>query len=102
MTKLVYPTNGIYKKCQSELKSCANNLSRAVSNCSLNIPSDFNYKNYLRNLDNTLSKYYNEIVSIDADLKKSDTNYENLESYLIDNIKGTTVVEIKERDRMII
>lgn len=102
MSKLVYPNNGIYNCSRNDIETVIGDLSRIISNCNLDIPSNFAYRSYLANLDSTIREYYNEIKSINYRLQHSDNNYETLENDLISNTKRMSTIKITERDRMII
>lgn len=104
MTKLVYPTNGVYNSCRSSVEATSRNLSRAVSYCSFSVPYTFNYtyRNYLYRLRNILNGYYKEINSIGYRVKYSDNNFETLENDLENSTKKMVSVKIKDRDRMIV
>lgn len=102
MSKLVYPSDGIYKYCKNNIEACSSNLSNAISDCSFDIPSDFTYKSYLSELASVLSEYQKEINSINLKLQKSNNRFETLESDLINNTQKMVTAKIKERDRMII
>lgn len=102
MSKLNYPSDGIYKYCRIDIEACSNNIKKAISNCYLDIPSDFAYRNYLRNLNNTLANYYKEINSINSKIKKVNATYETLSSNLSESVKNMVPTKIKDRDRMII
>ncbi len=101
MTKLVYSKNGVYKYCKHHINSCANNLSNAMNNCNFDIPSDFEYNNYLYNLDGVLRDYYNRANNLDSKLQKSNSNIDTLSSDLLSSAEKMTGMKIKERDRMI-
>ena len=102
MSKLTYPADGIYNYCRDNIESCVGNLSQAVSNSSLDVPSRFAYRNYLNSLYGVLSEYKKEIGSIKSKLKQSNDNFNALSDELEDSVKKMTVTKIKERDRMII
>lgn len=102
MSKLIYPSDGIYKYCRNYIDACSNNLSNAVNNCNLDVPSGFSYKNYLSSLSSELNDFYREINSIDSKLQKSNNNYDNLASDLSLTTKRMSILKIKDRDRMIV
>lgn len=98
----MYPTNGIYRCCKNHIESCTNHLSRAISNCNFDIPSEFVYKSYLNNIDNIIRDYYREITSINSKILKINNTYETLSSDLELDKKKIIVSKIKDRDRMIL
>ena len=102
MSKLSYPENGIYRYCQENLESCINNLSKAVSECSFNIPADFTYRNQLLSLRSDLGNLLKEAKSINYCLQKIDNNYERLSQELASGTKKMVAIKIKERERMIL
>lgn len=101
MTKLSYPSDGIYKYTRSHTENVARDLQRAVSSCILNIPNNFTYRKYLLSLRDTLNSYYKEISSIDDKLNKTNTNFENVAINLTKGVTDITIKKITERDRMI-
>lgn len=102
MSKLVYPKDGIYNYCKSNLDSTTSSLSRAISNCNLDVPYGFVYKRYLNQLYDNLYKYYREINAINSKIKQIDNNYNALESDLVNEANKLVSEKIKKRDRMII
>lgn len=102
MSKLVYPNDGIFKYCKNDIDTITGSLSKIISNCTFDIPSNFNYKSYLSNLGNVVSDYHKEIRSINYRLQCSNNNYETLENDLTNNVKKMSTIKIDERDRMII
>lgn len=102
MTKLTYPNDGIYKYCKDNIECCRNSLYKSISGISLDIPSSFAYKSYLRNLPNVLTNYYKEINNINSKLQSSNNNYEVLSSELSSAINKMILIKVKRRDRMII
>lgn len=102
MTKLIYPVNGIYPNCRDDIQGCTKKLSKAVANCNFDIPSDFPYKNYLRNLDNKLNKCLAEIDSISSKLKRTDSSFNMLSDNLTADASRITPIKVAKRDRMIV
>lgn len=102
MTKLNYPSEGIYRYCRDDFELCISNLSKVISTCNLDVPANFTYKNYLNNLPSLLNEYYKEIDSINSKLQKSNKNYDNLSDALSTSTNRMESLKIKERDRMII
>ena len=101
MSKLLYPSDGIYKYCKDYAESCASNLSKAIADCNLDVPSKFTFKSYLDGLDNTLETYYTEINSINSKLEMINSNYQTLSSDLKEGTQRMVTGKIKERERMI-
>lgn len=102
MSRLIYPSGGIYNHCSSNISGCSNHLSHAVSNSSLDIPEDFTYRSYLYSLGNTLNSYLQEINSINIKLKRTNDNFETLSNDLEDQAHKLITTSIKERNRMIV
>ncbi len=102
MSKLEYPSEGIYGYCKDHLDSCTSDLSRAISSCNFDVPSGFQYYNYLNGLDNVIGDYYKEINSISSKMLKTHNNYEMLASDLEASIKKKNISKIKDRDRVIL
>ncbi len=102
MSKLVYPDDGIYKYCKNDIDVITASLSKVISNCNFDIPSNFTYKSYLNNLANIIGDYYDEIRSINYRLQRLNNNYEILETDLVNSTKKMGTIKIDERERMII
>lgn len=102
MSKLYYPSEGIYKYCRNDIEAGSNNLNNAYNNCNLDVPSDFSYKNYLDSLDSTIKSYCNELNNISSKLERTNSNYDNLESDLSSKAQKMVSVKIKDRERMIV
>lgn len=102
MTKLYFPSGGIYRSSKSDIDNCLNDLSRAISNATFDIPAGFSYSGDLRSLSSTLNNYYQELKSIDYRLQNTNNNFNILEDDLEMSAKKMEAVKIKERDRMII
>lgn len=102
MTKLSYPTTGIYNYYSSNIENCTRYLAQALSNSVFNIPSEFVYKQRLSNLDNVISGYCKEIGEIGTKLKYSNDNFESLSDDLVNAVEKMTISKVKERERMII
>lgn len=102
MTKLVYPSEGVYNKCQASLEKCVSELLSAVNSITTYPPSEFNYREYMVNLRNELRGYYRTMNYINRTLKRSDNVYERVSDYLETSASRMVAPEIKDRDRMII
>ncbi len=101
MTKLVFPSNGIYPICKNSIQGCARDLFNAIENCNYTIPSGFPHENYLRGLSGELNGYRTEVKNIGAKLKRTDRNFDNLSDNLTTNASKITTTKITKRDRMI-
>lgn len=102
MSKLVYPRDGIYNCCKSNLTLITEDLSNSINICNLDVPYDFIYKNYLDNLYDNLYKLYREINAISSKIEQIDNNYKILDSDMVSEINKLASDGIKKRDRMII
>lgn len=101
MSKFIYPKEGIYNCCKVYMENSSHNLSEAISNCNLDVPYDFAYKNSLDNLYYVLSDYYKEINNINSKLQQINNNYSLLSSDLIAETKKIESSKIRKRERMI-
>ena len=102
MTKLVYPNDGIYNKCQANLEKCVSELLSAVNSITTYPPSEFSYRDYMVNLRNELRGYYRTMNYINRVLKRSDAIYQRASDYLESSASRMVAPEITDRDRMII
>ena len=102
MTKLVYPSEGIYRGCQLSIEKCIGDLLSAVNSITTSCPSEFNYSNYMNNLRNDLRGYYKSMNNINNVLKRSDSVYERVSDYLESSASKMIQPEMSERDRMIV
>ena len=102
MRKLIYPSEGIYTYCKSDLSNSLSNLRSAISYTNyFSIPTDFTYRSYLYGLGSTLVKYQNEAGSIDSVLSTTDNDYESLSERLSFEANKLTSTKVKDRERMI-
>lgn len=102
MSKISYPSDGIYKYSKTKIETCSNDLYNAMSYCDFDIPYDFVYKNYLNGLSNDINNYYKEVNNINDILRSTDNNYSDLENDLSFEVSKLKSIQIKDRDRMII
>lgn len=102
MTKLSYPSDGVYRYCKNNLISCHDNLQSARWNCNFDIPYGFRYRNYLFNLNYELGQYINTINDLDDKIRKINDNFEELETDMSNDVNKLPSVKIKDRDRMIV
>ena len=102
MTRLKYPTNGIYNTVKSELDDCIQALNSASSNSNNTIPIKFTYKGYLNSLESTLRDYLKEINEIKSKIKATSKTFEDLELDMTEKSNVIGDYKVIERDRMII
>ena len=102
MTKLVYPNEGIYAKCQPSLEKCVSDLLTAVNSMRSSCPAEFQYRGYVMNRRNDLRGYYRTMNYINRVLKRSDSVYQRASDYLESSASRIVQPDIIERDRMIV
>lgn len=102
MTKIVYPSEGVKTIIKSNIESACSSLSNAINNTYYNVPSDFGYYNYLKDLNSTLTKYKKETQKIIDIAALIDTKYSELDKDLKTDSQKLPTNKISERDRMII
>lgn len=103
MTRINYVEQGIYSYTKDDCKEIITNLSSAHSVAlSLSCPSNFSYKSYISNLDNTINEYYKEIIDIDAKIKFADTKYEEVTDEMTEGVLSLDISVLKDRDRLIV
>ena len=101
MTRLKYPTNGLYKGLKTNMDNSLSMLSKACDTCDYSTPSNFKYKNYLNNLSTLLNNYKKEMSSIVSAIKKIDNNYEELDTELYNKAKALGNYEVENRERLV-
>lgn len=101
MSKIIYPSDGIYHYCRNHIDACTSNLIKSKSACNFDIPTNFKYRNYLINLAGLLSNYQRKLDDIDSTLQRIDKRYEDLSLDLTQGAKNIETPKIIERDRMI-
>ena len=97
MTKLVYPGEGLYPRCQSSSEAV-----KAISRCSFDIPGGFAYAGYLGSLGSTLRGHMNTNKSIANKIKQTDSSYEALSNSLVASANSITPYKLSKRKRMIV
>lgn len=102
MSKLVYPSSGIYPRCKGNIAGCIEELSSAIANCDYTVPSGFPHREYLYSLDGTLNNCLAEIKEIESKLKNTDSSFNNLSNSLTANASKISIEKVNKRDRMII
>lgn len=101
MSKLNYPVEGIYGISKGHIENCANNISDASSNCWFDVPGDFQYRDYLNGLGDTLRNYSREINSIGAKIQSTDRGLSRLSDNLSVSAKRLTVAKVGNRERLV-
>ena len=101
MTKLKYPSNGIYYSCRGDLSSCSSMLTSACNSASFTIPSSFIYKTYMTNLKDVLNSYKTEMNNISDTLNKISKSYEDAEVDMTTKAKSLSNMTVKKRERLI-
>lgn len=101
MTKLLYPSEGIYEYGQKHIEDAISNLKETCSK-SYMCPNDFKYAAYVKNLRNELFGLYKTANSINNRLKRVDNIYERLSEVLLADKKMLDPLNIEERERLIV
>ena len=103
MTKLKYPSSGIYSSCKPHVTDSGEQLrSAADKSKSLDVPSDFGYRNYLMNdLYGILDGYHQEVESIGEKIKVTNPRFSELSENLEKKAKSISITTIKDRVRMV-
>ncbi len=101
MSKLIYPTGGLYGATNLYASQCSQNLTQGMNNCSFDIPEDFHYANYINGLHGVIHGYVKEINDIKSKIRETDTKLDNLETGLIKGISALPGTLIEERDQLI-
>ncbi len=102
MTKIVYPSEGVKNVIKSNIESTSSSLSSAINNTYYDVPSDFGYYDYLKDLNSTLTNYKKEsqrIIDIAASI---DTKYTELDRDLKVDSQKLPTSKMAQRDRMIV
>lgn len=102
MTKIVYPSEGVKNIIKSNIESTSNSLSSAINNTYYNVPSDFGYYNYLKDLNSTLTNYKKEAQKIMDIAASIDTKYNDLDTDLKSDSQKLPTSKMSQRDRMIV
>lgn len=102
MSKLSYPSDGIYNSTKLYTNACYNQLNKAFSYSKLDIPTDFEYHNYLSTLSSQINSFRNEISDIDNKLRSTTKRFQTLSDNLSEQVNNLDFKDIKIRDRMII
>lgn len=102
MTKLTFPAEGVKKVIKANVDSTINSLNSAMSSTYLDVPTDFSYYNYLKNLRSTINNYKNESEKILDISTKVDNNFNNLETDLKKDAQLLPTNKMGTRDRMIV
>lgn len=102
MSKVIYPeTEGIYSLVEASMMEPIKALKNASESCSLSIPSNFAYINYLRGLPKTLASFVkdaNEVVSL---AKEIDNNFMQVINNLNDKCSSLDDSLLKPRERLV-
>lgn len=102
MSKLVYPSEGLYPQCRDNAEGCVRYLANAASNCNFDIPSGFSQSSYLYSLGNKLNTYRLEASNLAAKIEQTDRSYSNLSDALETSAGGVAISPVSSRDRLII
>ena len=101
MTKLKYPSNGIYSVVNVESNDCLTHLNNALANTDYSVPNNFSYKSYMKELKSTLKDFSKEMNKIITKLSNTTTTFEETELDMIAKAKTIKGYKVIERDRMI-
>ncbi len=87
MTKIYYNQNEINGLISSNFENSVNNLQKAISiSNQLDIPSDFEYKKYLKNLDDKLQEDLDKMKLISNKIYKSSKLFSETSNELSSNL----------------
>ena len=101
MSKLNYPANGLYILVKPHEERFNEHMSEAISNSNFDIPSDFQYKNYLDSLSDTLREYYSRKNEITSKIRRTDAIFSNISDVFTVRASRIITPEINKRERLI-
>lgn len=102
MSKIVYPEEtGVFVVVEHSVNDLTNKLTEALNQCSMTVPSNFGYINYLRSLPGLINDYKKEANEILVSAKNIDNNFK-FAFEDIDSFQATLPNDILEtRDRLV-
>lgn len=101
MSKINYPKEGLMPLVRSMFLECSNSLSSAASSSAFDVPSDFDYRNYLWDLRSRINSLNAELSRIKNEVSTSDHAFENVSVRASIRIRLYDNPRVKPRNRMI-
>lgn len=102
MTKIYFDESGLTRLVNGGLYNSINNLRKAIEiSGMLYIPYDFNYRNYLKSLDDNLKSDLNIINNVYNTIKNSSSNFSNIKDNLNSKVNGIENYSISLRQSAI-
>ncbi len=101
MSKVVYPKEGILFKIKPMLVDSLTHLSNAQNNCSMNVPGDFEYVNYLRELGSKINGFQVKIKDVYTKAANTDTLFKTVKEEMSDVNERLNPNIIEKRDRLV-
>lgn len=104
MTKLVYPSKGVYPQCEKNFLSYHEDLSEAAKLCNFddnNVPNDFPAKKYLTSLKGYLIKVGSACVDVMREVKGADAAFQSFSDEALADAAKITVTKVKKNDRLV-
>ncbi len=104
MTKLAYPSKGVYPQCEKNFLSYHEDLSEAAKLCNFddsNVPNDFPAKQYLTSLKGYLIKVGFACVDVMREVKGADVAFQALSDEAAMSAARITVSKVTQNDRLV-
>ncbi len=104
MTKLAYPSKGVYPQCEKNFLSYHEDLSEAAKLCNFddnNVPNDFPAKQYLTSLKGYLIKVGFACVDVMREVKGADAAYQSFSDEALADAAKITVTKVSKNDRLV-
>ncbi len=101
MSKIIFPTGGLYGATNLYASQCSQNLTQGMNNCSFDVPGDFHYASYVNGLHGEINGYLKEIGDVKSKIRETDTRIDNLETSLVRGIQALPTTIIEEREQLI-
>lgn len=102
MTKIYFNESSLNRLINVGLDNSINNLRSAIETSSmLYIPYYFNYRSYLKSLDDNLKSDLNTIIDIYNKIKNSSINFSNINDNLNSKVNGIENYSISLRQSAI-
>jgi hypothetical protein len=102
MTKLKYPSSGIYRVVSSSLDEANTCLTSSVNLADYSVPYGFSNRKYLLDLKNVLNGYVKEHSAITNQLINTSKEMDALDLDSASEIKKLDMPVVKDIDRMIV
>lgn len=102
MSKLNYPEDGIIPTVRDTFSDCSSSLESAVSQCSYDVPSDFDYRHYLHQLEDRIKAFRRELDEIRNSIESTDRRFSATAERAANNIRNCEIKpQIKPRSTII-